>query len=57
MIVERRSPVAEAIEELGAISSCIGLTEQEVITLMLCSGLTISDILDHIEAVTANRIH
>jgi hypothetical protein len=58
MIVKQQSSISEVDQELiGSISGCVGLTEQEVVTLLLCSGLTVTDILDYIEAVTANRIN
>jgi hypothetical protein len=57
MIVKHRVPISEVVEELGAISACVGLTEEEVVSLLLCSGLTVVDILDYIEAVTSNRVN
>jgi len=44
-------------ELLGSICGCVGLTGDEILTLMLRGGLTVADILDYLEAVTANRIH
>jgi len=58
MIAKQRLSIAEVDQDLlGSISGCVGLTEQEVVTLMLCSDLTVADLLDYIEAVTSNRIH
>jgi hypothetical protein len=58
MITKQRLSISEADEKLlGSISGCAGLTEQEVVTLMVCAGLTLGDILDHLEAITSNRVH
>jgi len=57
MIIKQRLPISEVVEDLGAVSACVGLTEQEVLTLMLCADLTVADILNYIEAVTSNRIN
>ena len=58
MIAKQRLSIAEVDQDLlGSISGCVGLTEQEVVTLMLRSDLTVADLLDYIEAVTSNRIN
>ena len=57
MIIKQRLPILEMVEDLGAVSACVGLTEQEVLTLMLCADLTVADLLNYIEAVTSNRIN
>jgi len=58
MIAERRSRISEVDQELiGSIAGFAGLTTDEVLTLMLCAELTITDIISHFEAVSENRIH
>ena len=58
MIGQHRLSISEVDQELlGSISVCVGLTTDEVLTLMLCGGLTVADILEYLEAVTSNRIN
>lgn len=58
MMVKQQWSISEVDQDLlGSLSGCVGLTEKEMVTLMLCGGLTVADILDYIEAVTLNRIH
>ena len=57
MIVKQRLPISDVVEDLGAISAYVGLSQQEVVNLLLRWDLTITDILDYVEAVTQNRIN
>ena len=57
MMVKQRFPISDVVEDLGAVSAYVGLSEQEVVNLLLRWDLTITDILDYVEAVTLNRIN
>jgi len=58
MITEHHPHVSEVDQELiGSIAGCAGLTTDEVLRLMFCAGLTVTDIINHLEAISANRIH
>jgi len=57
MIVKQRLPISDVVEDLGAVSAYVGLSQQEIVNLLLHWDLTITDILDYVEAVTLNRIN
>jgi len=57
MIVKQRLPISDVVEDLGAVSAYVGLSQQEIVNLLLHWDLTITDILDYVEAVTQNRIN
>ena len=57
MIVKQRLPISDVVEDLGAVSAYVGLSQQEIVNLLLRWDLTITDILDFVEAVTLNRIN
>jgi hypothetical protein len=58
IMIVKHLPMSEVDRELlGSVSGCMGLTAEEILTLMLYGGLTVVDILDYLEAVDGNRIH
>jgi len=56
MFAKSLVPVTDVVEELQSVSLHVGLTPEDVVSL-LESGLTVNDLLDYVEAVVFERIH
>jgi hypothetical protein len=48
-------PIIQAVERLQDASAQLGMTGDDVVTL-LASGITIADLLEHVEAMVLNRV-
>jgi hypothetical protein len=56
MNLNRQAPISEILEELQVVSSQVGLSLDDV-KLLLASGLTVSQLLDYVEAVVSNQVN
>ena len=54
--LECNPPECCLAEELQAISEGAGLHGDDIVSL-LCSGLSMNDVLEYVEALASNRVH
>ena len=56
MECECRVPIFVAVEGLQEASEKVGLTEEDVLGLLI-SGLEVSEVVDYVEAMLTRRVH
>ena len=52
----RQAPISEILEDIRSVSSQVGLTQDDL-KLVLASGITLSELLDYLEAVVSDRLN
>ena len=52
----RQAPISEILEELRVVSSHLGLSLDDL-KFVLASGVTLTDLLDYLEAVVSNQLN
>jgi hypothetical protein len=56
MIGAQAAPVAHAAEALQEVSSAAGLSMEDVVDLFI-AGMTVTDLLEYLQAAATNRLH
>lgn len=56
MNANHQAPISEILEDLRVVSSHIGLSLDDL-KFILASGVTLTELLDYLEAVVSNRLN